>query len=327
MTAAVTFVCCVEAGPLELMTGRLLASLRRWGGRLASAPVLAVTPRRGPHLLPETLALFQEYGVRYVRYAAQEEFAWNNFMNKPHALVLAEREAETPCLAWLDSDILILSEPDQLALRPDEAFAACAPDKNVGTAGPGDANDPYWRQVGQTLQVDVEQLPWLMTAADQQQIRFYFNSGVFVFRRGLQFAAEFLQDCRKILQAKISSKQAGIFFTDQVALGLTAFRLGLPYRLLDHDHNYAVGSKSQEALVPDKIRNVKILHHHDAMWPPLWPRLLSVLQETHPEVYQWLQPLGPLTNPRRGVGKVYLKVLQAFRTWQQQQFVKTCHSY
>jgi hypothetical protein len=327
MTAAVTFVCCVEAGPLELMTARMIASLRRWGGRFAAAPVLAVTPRRGPQLLPETHELFQEYGVRYVRYPVREQFSWNNFMNKPHALLLAEQEAETPCLAWLDSDILILGEPGQLALEATEAFAACAPDKNVGTAGPEDVNDPYWRQLGQALQVEVERLPWIVTAADRQKIRLYFNSGVFVFRREMHFAAAFLEACRSILQARISSKQAGIFFTDQVALGLTAFRLGLPYRLLDHDHNFAVGSKSLEALVPEKVREVKILHHHDAMWPPLWPRLLEVLRETHPEVYRWLQPLGPLTNPRRGFGRVYLKVLQAVRSWQQQQFVKTCHSY
>jgi len=327
MTAAVTFVCCVEAGPLESMTGRMITSLRRWGGRFASAPVLAVTPRRGPQLLPATRELFQEHGVRYVRYPVREQFSWNNFMNKPHALLLAEQEAETPCLAWLDSDILILGEPGQLALEATEAFAACAPDKNVGTAGPEDVNDPYWRRLGQALQVEVERLPWIVTAADRQKIRLYFNSGVFVFRREVHFAAAFLEACQSILQARISSRQAGIFFTDQVALGLTAFRLGLPYRLLDHDHNYAVGSKSLEALVPEKIREVKILHHHDAMWPPLWPRLLEVLRETHPEVYRWLQPLGPLANPRRGFGKVYLKVLQAIRSWQQQQFVKTCHSY
>ncbi len=65
-TGALTFVCCVEAGPLEAMT---------------------------------------------VQFSAWEPFAWNNFFNKPHALVLAEQEAETPCLAWLDSDILILAMP------------------------------------------------------------------------------------------------------------------------------------------------------------------------------------------------------------------------
>ena len=32
MIPDVTFVCCVEAGPLEAMTVRMIESLRRWGG-------------------------------------------------------------------------------------------------------------------------------------------------------------------------------------------------------------------------------------------------------------------------------------------------------
>ena len=165
-------------------------------------------------------------------------------MNKPNALILAESEVNTGCIAWLDSDILVLGEPEQLALAEEEAFAACAPDKNVGTSGSHDVNDPYWRQLGMALQVEMEALPWIVTETDNKKIRLYFNSGVFVFRRGNNFAAEFLSDCRKILREKISSKNAGIFFTDQVALGLTAFRLGLRYKKLSHDHNYAVGSRS-----------------------------------------------------------------------------------
>jgi hypothetical protein len=281
MIPDVTFVCCVEAGPLEAMTVRMIESLRRWGGSLANAPVLAVTPRFGPNLRQETLNIFQNRNVRYVKFTSGEKFSWNNFMNKPNALCLAEKEVNTEFLAWLDSDILILAEPEQLLLTGEEAFAACAPDKNVGTSGPQDINDPYWRQLGAALQVKVETLPWVVTASDHEKIRLYFNSGVFVFRRGNNFAQEFLSDCRKILQEKISSKYAGIFFTDQVALGLTAFRLRLSYKLLSQDHNYAVGSKSLEAVNAKKMQGVKILHHHDAMWPALWPNLLAGLKDYH----------------------------------------------
>jgi len=327
MNSAITFVCCVEAGPLEAMTIRMIESLRRWGGQFASAPVLAVTPRLGPRLMKQTIDLFQDQNVRYVRFAGAERFSWNNFMNKPNALLIAEREADTDFIAWLDSDILVLGEPGQMILAAEDAFAACAPDKNVGTSGAQDVNDPYWRQLGLALQIELESLPWIITETDHEKIRLYFNSGVFVFRRGHNFAAEFLSDCRKILQAKISSKYAGIFFTDQVALGLTVFRLGLCYKMLSHDHNYAVGSKSLEALNPSSMKSVKILHHHDAMWPALWPHLLGCLQESHPEVFFWLQSLGPLTNPLSGFGRLQLKVLKTMRSWQLQKFLKTCHTY
>jgi len=248
-------------------------------------------------------------------------------MNKPNALCLAEKEVNTNYLAWLDSDILILGEPEQLLLTAEEAFAACAPDKNVGTSGPQDVNDPYWRRLGAALQVEVDALPWVVTASDHEKIRLYFNSGVFIFRRGNNFAQEFLADCRKILQEKISSQYAGIFFTDQVALGLTAFRLRLPYKLLSQDHNYAVGSRSLEAFNSAKIKGVKILHHHDAMWPALWPTLLTSLKESHLEVFSWLQNLGPLTSPLNGLRRLQLRLLKAIRSWQLQNFLKDCHTY
>ncbi len=48
-----TIVTCVEYGPLEQMVVRMVDSLRRWGGRLADAPVYAVKPRRGMPLTRE----------------------------------------------------------------------------------------------------------------------------------------------------------------------------------------------------------------------------------------------------------------------------------
>lgn len=40
----ITVVCCVEAGPLELMTVRMVESLRRFGGRFSRMDVFAVRP-------------------------------------------------------------------------------------------------------------------------------------------------------------------------------------------------------------------------------------------------------------------------------------------
>lgn len=327
MNPNLTIVCCVEAGPLEAMTTRMIQSLRRWGGQISQAPVLAVTPRSGPHLSKETLDLFQASGVRYLRVKAGGGFSWNNFMNKPNALRLAEKETDTDCLAWLDSDILVLREPEQLVLAADEDFAACAPDKNVGTSGSNDPNDPYWHKIGAALDVDLEKLPWITTEVEKEKIRLYFNSGVFVYRKKTGFGREFLSDCRKILYARIASRYAKIFFTDQIALGFTAFRLGLRLKTLPHAYNYAVGSASSQAFVPALIREVSLLHHHDAMWPALWPTLLDCMAETHPEVHAWLEKLGPLTNPLHSAGRLQLKLRKSFRSWRLRQFLQSCTAY
>ena len=81
----ITFICCVESGWLEDQTLRLIESLRRWGGRLANAPVIAVTPRFGPSLARQTHQAMDRLGVRYVRAAAKGDYAWFHFLNKPRA--------------------------------------------------------------------------------------------------------------------------------------------------------------------------------------------------------------------------------------------------
>ena len=66
----IAVVCCVEAGPLELMTVRMVESLRRFGGRFSRMDVFAVTPRFGASLLRSTLRAFQALDVRYLRFPA-----------------------------------------------------------------------------------------------------------------------------------------------------------------------------------------------------------------------------------------------------------------
>ena len=56
-------------------------------------------------------------------------------MNKPRALRKVEELAQTESVAWLDSDIVFLGEPEELLLGDGEDIAACPSDKNLGTSG------------------------------------------------------------------------------------------------------------------------------------------------------------------------------------------------
>ena len=57
----ITFVCCVESGSLESQTIRMVESLRRYGGKFANAPVIAVTPRFGAPLSKATLQVLKNF--------------------------------------------------------------------------------------------------------------------------------------------------------------------------------------------------------------------------------------------------------------------------
>ncbi|SKA79002.1 hypothetical protein [Desulfobaculum bizertense] len=307
------FVCCVEAGPLEIGCVRLAGSLRRFGGRFARNPFIAVTPRLGPPLGKKTLAAFEQLDVQYERFRADEEYAWNNFMNKPHAILRAQELSGAEVLTWLDSDVLVLHEPSLLELSETEDLAACAPDKNLGSSGPDDENDAYWQELCALMGIDIEALPFVTTWAEQEKIRLYYNSGVFSFRTSTGFAERYLEDCRTLLDARLASQHAGIFFTDQVMLGLTAYRLGMRMRELPHMYNFAVGSSEPDAWESPLLSDVVCLHYHDAMWPKNWPRLVRSLAKARSDVSGWMAPKGPMVNPQGLMGKICSRLQKHFR--------------
>ena len=104
---SISFVLCVESGELEALTVRAVESLRRSGGRLSDAPVLAVTPRRGPRLSRWTHTRFGELGVEHVRVSDRRDYSWYHYLNKPVALRAAEGMVDTELVAFLDSDTLV----------------------------------------------------------------------------------------------------------------------------------------------------------------------------------------------------------------------------
>jgi len=322
---SVTFVCCVESGPLEDQARRLAQSLRRFGGRFSSSPLLAVQARPGPGLSAGTLSAFEEAGVRYARIPGVQGLAWNKFLNKPMALAWAAKEGSSRLLCWLDSDILVTGEPDAFSLAPGIGFAACAPDKNLGTAGPGDPNEPYWEAVCAALGMDIASLPMIVTKAEGTRIRFYFNSGVFVFERDGPLAETFLRTCLDLAGAQLASRHAGIFFLDQVALGLSALRAGTAWEELPLSHNHTLGSKAPPILAsPEAVSKAKILHYHDALWPPHWQGLLDLLGRSLPDVRAWLEPQGPMRNPAGMPARIHSRILAFLRRNKQKRYEEGC---
>lgn len=322
-----SIVCCVEAGPLELMTVRMVESLRRFGGRFSRTAVYAVTPRFGAPLHRSTRRAFEDMDVRYLRFPARDPFEWNHFMNKPRALRKVAGLVKTEGVAWLDSDIVFLGEPDALLLGDGEDIAACPSDKNLGTGGAGDENEPYWAAICQALGIELESLPWITTALEQARIRLYWNSGVFVYRRASGFAGAFYEMCAQMLAARIASRKAGIFFTDQVALGLTAHRRGMGYRNLPYSHNFIFGSKLERPVSREGLKDARICHYHDFMWPDTFSRMTGLIEEHHPSVAQWLKGVGPLRNPSSLTVKVFARLLQRGRKRKFERIAAACSRF
>ncbi|WP_026082686.1 hypothetical protein [Mastigocladopsis repens] len=321
----ITFVCCVESGWLETQTARMIESLRRWGGKLKNAPVFAVTPCFGPPLAKKTHQIFDKFQIQYLSFQNKSKYSWNKFLNKPSALLAVEKLATTECIGWLDSDLLIVNEPDQLTLNKGESFVACASDKNIGTTGPQDPYEPYWQEICSCVGIDIEDLPWIKTEQEGVPIRLYWNSGVFVYRRSTNFADHYLQTCIQLCDSYIASHKAGFFFNDQVALGLTMVKMGIPWRALPYSHNYAMGSKTHKDWYnEEQLRAAKIIHYHDSMWPSFWETFVESLGKTHPPVADWLTSIGPMKNQAPLPSRAIKKIIDFSRSRKELAYMKAC---
>lgn len=327
MPPPITFVTCVESGPLESQVLRMVESLRKFGGAHAECPVWAIKPRLGPPVRSTTLREFSRLGVDFRRTNRVDPHAWYAYINKTRALILAEREVATEYVGWLDADLLFTGEPTELSPVGDEEVIACSPDNAGGSKGPGDPSEPFWQAAGTAVGLKTDDLPWVTTEREGDRIRLYWNSGVFVFRKGCGLAAEHDRCSTDLLDAKIASAVTGPFFTEQYALSLAAAKLGLLRRQLPHSHNYEMGSAIHEKWYrEEKLRSARIVHYHDCMWPAFWPTFLDCLRKTHSSVADWLDPLGPLANAaplpyrvlskflkkRRGKGELAFKATARF---------------
>jgi len=320
----ITFVCCIEAGGLEELTIRMISSLRRWGGKFRNADIIAVKPRKGARLTHETLKFLEFNSVKFISSNANTE-SWFKYMNKPHALKLAEKHITTEYTCWIDSDIIILKEPFTSAEYNQYDVSACASDKNIGSSGVNDMFEPYWGRLCEELGIDLRHdMPWIVTRDERQdKIRLYFNSGVFLYKSGIGFPKRYLGVCQKLLFSKISNPESGLFFTDQVALGLVVCLMRLSYCELPLSDNFPINSKKikrNDVLSGD----VAVLHYHDMMWPKHWEAVLTIVGNRNDEALEWLKELGPMVNNSSFFNKVVASVFSNFREWKLSRFLKRC---
>lgn len=296
MPARVSFVLCVESGSLETMAVRAVQSLRLFGGRFASEPVLAITPRRGPGLSRSTREQFRELGVEHIRVTSRRGFGWYHYLNKPVALAAAEKLVDTEFIAFLDSDTLVLREPGALDLGNETDFSASVSDIELGgTTGPGHPNEPGWRRICGLVGILPDDLPWVRAPLDDVRIRLYFNSGVLVYRRAKRVGSLQLELLTRVFDEGIHLPGSASRMVEQVVLSPLVVAHSLPWRALPFSHNSTmIGGLEYE---PRRLRDAVVLHYHDSMSLEQWPEFLARMNTEHPRAASWLQLLGPVRNP------------------------------
>lgn len=328
----ITFICCVESGFLESQTVLMVESLRRYGGAYKDLPIIAMTPRFGPPISKLTKEAFKALDVSHVSFRAKNKFSWKAFLNKHYSMAKAEEICDSKFLCWLDSDLLFTDEPSGLFLEDSEDFTACPSDVAGASCGLDDPMDIYWKEVCSIFGIDIECLPWVKAFVEKKDMRFYFNSGIFLYRRETQLSRQHLENTLKFFEAKISSKTTGSFFTQHI-LGLTVHQMGLTWKILPHTHNYGTGAKMlgqwmspASPVNPDDetLRNCKVIHYHNVLWPKYYDQFFSLLERFRPEAASWLQKKGPLVNTAPLIWRGTGRVIKALRAKEEARYIQQC---
>lgn len=161
----------------------LLASLRKFSGRMSAAPVWVLYPD-SVGVFPETKAAsLRDLGARLVPFKPAEGLLSFPLGGKVQAAAAAEElaQGQAELLVWLDEDTLVLNEPDEFLL-PSQRVLGFRPvhHKLLGTSW-GEELDDFWRLVYQHTGAAPER-DFRMITHCGEQIRPYFNAGSFVVR-------------------------------------------------------------------------------------------------------------------------------------------------
>ena len=184
----------------------------------------------------------------------------------------------------------------------------------IGTTGKGAAHDRVWGGACAACGIALDELPWIRPRDGGEPIRLYWNSGVWAYRRSTGLGADYLKVATLLLDAGISFSRFGEHWLEQMSLGLAGHRLKLRSRSLPLALNYTVS----ESLLDDTnshetLSSARLIHYHDSMSPATWHVFLAKLLAAHPGKFDWLERLGPVTNPASRSGRFSGELLRIVR--------------
>jgi hypothetical protein len=281
-------------------------SIRRFGGAHRDAPIHTFAPRAGRAISDTTRALFEAYGVEHHEELLNIDFDDYGVGNKIFAAARAEELAEEEFLVFVDTDTVIVSEPDAFAL-PNEVDAAVRPvefhrwrehertlHRRVSSGGDGDHADDYWLRMYELCGVDAR--PFVETSCDRVRIRAYANSGLIAVRREARIFSRWLADFLTLARAGHLPRGGDMHYMDQLSLAATLARVWDRVQILDGRYNYPLVGRP---LLAEPLRSARLdelvhIHynqyfHHDGFLAALEPSI-----ERDGEVVTWLERQLPL---------------------------------
>lgn len=181
MAGIASFVLCIERNATESQALLLCESIRHWGGRHRTAPIVAVSPRPGLGIHAGARKRLAAMDVEYVEEPLNQICPDYGSANRVFAAAWAEARGRSEWIVVLDSDTVFFEELD----FPGDADAGVRPVDTKGSAssGPGDRFEDYWTKLATLGGMSLDRLPFIQTTVCGTRIRASYNGGLVVVRR------------------------------------------------------------------------------------------------------------------------------------------------
>jgi hypothetical protein len=214
----------------------LAESVREFGGRMSKAPIWVYMPDHIDIPLAEMEQKFSALGVQLRISHTPEEARWFYYAGKVYAAGLAEKEAadEAAVLVWMDNDTIILREPKGFSLNPRFSLAYCPVMHNRSGMLYDEVPNPFWSRIYHVLAVKDESLFPMITPADRQKIRAYFNAGQLAVRPERAILRKWVEDFEKLYRDTVLAKMCREDVEKRIFLHQTAL-VGAVLNTLERD--------------------------------------------------------------------------------------------
>jgi hypothetical protein len=162
----------------------LVKSIREFGGKYHNATIWLYLPRELLATDSTIICQLNSLNVLSKSIEIPEHAAWYFLSGKVIAAARAEADAEglADILVFLNHDTVVLQEPGEFSLPSDKKLGyRPVMHKNVGLLW-SEPLDSFWMQIYEVNSIDENTLFPMVTPADMDTIRPYFNAGLLVVR-------------------------------------------------------------------------------------------------------------------------------------------------
>ena len=218
------FACYAESVDGALDACRQAESIRTFAGKFHNAPFWLYIPADMKIEDAQLTARLDSLGVEIRTSHTPEAARWLPYAGKTYAAGEAEAAAldQVEILVWTDDDSIILREPSHFDFNSQDHFAYRPVMHNRSGSLYDSPPDVFWSHIYDKLAITDEMLFPMVTPADHQKIRAYFQAGLLVVRPHAGILRRWRRDFETLYNDDVLAKMCRDDRTYRVFLHQTA---------------------------------------------------------------------------------------------------------